>query len=147
MSKVVICVTMNDESQKVLQDKLKGSPFIEGKELLFLHVFKKEIQGYYYPAYLYPNEEQQVEIKQSAEGIMNDLANKIRGNTQNVRTLCLFDYDPKSKVIDTLRDEKPELVITATRGKHGIEGFFSSSFTDHLLKFSPCDVLALRPME
>jgi nucleotide-binding universal stress UspA family protein len=44
-----------------------------------------------------------------------------------------------------LKEVKADLVVTATKGKHGIDGFFSSSFTDYLCKFSPCDVLVMRP--
>lgn len=50
----------------------------------------------------------------------------------------------KEKVIEYLKEVKADLVITATRGKHGIEGLFSSSFTDHLVKHAPCNVLTLR---
>ena len=58
-----------------------------------------------------------------------------------------FAKSREEKISEYLDSAKPNLVVAATRGKHGIDGLFSSSLTDYLVKYSPCDVLVLRPRE
>jgi nucleotide-binding universal stress UspA family protein len=55
------------------------------------------------------------------------------------------DFHPEEEVIDILRRFGATLVVVATRGKHGFEGLFHSSFTDYMVKFAPCDVFVVRP--
>ncbi len=55
------------------------------------------------------------------------------------------DFNPEEEVVDTLRRMRATLIVVATRGKHGFESFFHSSFTDYMVKYAPCDVFVVRP--
>jgi nucleotide-binding universal stress UspA family protein len=95
--------------------------------------------------FVYPSEDQYAEIESSAKMMMNSLATTLGLKQENIRIHCFFDSNRETRIKKYLIDEKADLVVSATRGKHGIDGFFSSSFTDYLCKFSPCDVLVMRP--
>lgn len=55
------------------------------------------------------------------------------------------DFHPEEEVIEFLKNVNATLIVVATRGKHGFEGLFHSSFTDYMVKFAPCDVFVVRP--
>ena len=57
---------------------------------------------------------------------------------------CGFDNSPKEGMIRYLKEHNADLAITLTKEKHGLAGYFSSSFTDHLVDHAPCNVFVIR---
>lgn len=54
-------------------------------------------------------------------------------------------FHPEEDVVDYLKKIQADLIVVSTRGRHGIQGLFHSSFTEYMVKFAPCDVYVLRP--
>ena len=63
----------------------------------------------------------------------------------NAHFEVLFDHSPADRIVKYAKDIEAHMLVVATRNKQGIAEFFTSSFADRVLKFSPCDVLVLRP--
>jgi len=142
--KVTICVPLDEDLLATIRT-LKGSPLLaDASEVNLVHVFRVEKYVYMVPPYIYPDEAQRPEVEKSVQQILESLKNDL-GVDATVNTVCLFDESPKVTMDKYLKDSETNLAIVATRGKHGVEGLFTSSFADHLNKFSPCDIYVLRP--
>lgn len=148
MKNIVICASLNDDSLGLLK-QLKGNDLLKDAKLHFVHCFEIQIYTSDFSPYVFPTEETYPEIEKSTVAILKNVAKEVCTETQfkNADFKCFFSHSPKEKVREYLKEEKADLVVVATRGKHGIEGLFSSSFAEHLLKYSPCDIHVLRPME
>ena len=149
MRNVVICVSLNQDCLELLNE-LEGSPLLSDSHVHFVHCFKTEVYTSEFSAYVYPTDDHFSEIQTSVEQILSNLRDRILPNdfSKDLITYeCAIDHSPKKVIREYLYKVNANLVVVATRGKHGIEGLFSSSFTEHLLKFSPCPIYVLRPHE
>jgi len=146
MKKIVICVSNTDEKLLSQIKLLKGSSLLESDaEIHFVSVFK---EGTYIEGLVphnFPSTEQYDEIKDTINKILKELANEVLGPAhKKVIQKCLFHNSPKIEIINYLKEVKADVVVCATRKNHGIEDLFLSSFTEHLCKFSPCDIYVIR---
>ncbi len=144
MKNYVLCTSLEEESIKTL-GKLKRDLDLKDTKVHFVTVIEIQVYNSELSAFIYPVESQYAEIESSAVAIQKNLAKTLGVSEQNAVFKCFFDHSPESKVKNYLEQTNADLVVTATRGRHGIAGFFSSSFTDFLCKYSPCDILVLRP--
>ena len=144
MKNYVLCTTLEEESINTLK-KLKNDIELKNAHIHIITVVEKQIYTVDLSAYVYPVESQFVAIEASALNLLNSLAQELGVENNQVTSKCFFEYDREKKVKEYLDEVHADLVVVATRGKHGMAGFFSSSFTDYLCKFSPCDVLVMRP--
>lgn len=144
MKNYVLCTTLEEASINTLKS-LKNDIELKDAKIHIITVVEKQIYTIELAAYVYPTESQYDAIETAALTLMNSLSQELGIHREQVTCKCFFEYDRKKKVKDYLTEVGADLVVVATRGKHGVEGFFSSSFTDYLCKFSPCDVLVMRP--
>ncbi len=144
MKTYVLCTTLEQHSIDTLK-RVKDTINLNNAIVHIVTVIEIKVYNLDLVPYIYPTEGQYDEMKSSAEMIMHSLAGDLGINQDSTVFNCFFDSNRENKIKDYLIDVEADLVITATRGKHGIDGLFSSSFTDFLCKFSPCDVLVMRP--
>lgn len=144
MKKYVICTSLEEQSLATLK-KLKKVIDLQQAEVHVVTIFEIKLYNVDLAPYVYPSESQYPAIEKSAESILTTLAASLEIKKEKLITKCLFSSSMENAIKEYLVDVDADLVISATRGKHGLEGFFSSSFTDYLCKFSPCDILVLRP--
>ena len=144
MSKVVLCVTLNDDSLDQMK-KLKGTPLLAYDEVHLVHCFEVQMYNSDFSPFIYPTEEQYPEIEKAGLEILKSLSENIKASNPELKVF--FSQSPHQKMIEYLQEIKADLAVVATRGKHGIEGLFSSSFADHLIKYSPCDIYVIRPRD
>lgn len=144
MKTYVLCTTLEQHSIDTLK-KIKASFDLSNVILHIVTVIEVKMYNNDLIPYIYPIQSQYEELSGAAETIMRSLANQLEVKEDKIVIKCLFDSNRENKIKEYLEEVEADLVVAATRGKHGIEGFFSSSFTDYLCKFSPCDVLVLRP--
>jgi nucleotide-binding universal stress UspA family protein len=142
MKKCTIFVPMMDEGHGKIAQSMKSFEWLRDCKVDLVHLFQIESYPYIVPPYFYPSDTQRPGVDKAVKEILKSLAEKCGLSETN--EYCLFVEDVKEASVQFIKDHPSDLVITAARGKHGIEGFFSSSFTDHLIKFSPTPVLALR---
>jgi nucleotide-binding universal stress UspA family protein len=144
MKNIVIFASLNEESLELIKT-LKDSPLLKDNNLIIAHCF--EIQPYVseLSPYFYPSEDQYPEIESATTVILKNLATAL--GRPHSQTKVFFSFSSKQRLTHFLKEANADLAIVATRGKHGIEGLFSSSFSDHLIKYSPCDIYILRPQK
>jgi nucleotide-binding universal stress UspA family protein len=144
MKTYVLCTTLEQHSIDTLKN-LKGRLDLSNAIVHFVTIFEIKTYNLDLIPFFYPVEEQYAEMKNAAEGIIQSLADDLEIKKDNTVISCFFESNRETKIKKYLKEVEADLVVTATRGKHGIDGFFSSSFTEFLCKFSPCDVLVMRP--
>lgn len=144
MKSIVICVNLNQQTL----DTLKTIPSkidLQDAQIHLIHVFEIRYASAEFVPVIYPMPDQYPEIENSVLKTLTGLASDLKLPENHVIKKCVFSQSRESFLKEYLTEVKAELVVVATRGKHGIEGLFSSSLTDFFCKYSPCDVLVLRP--
>lgn len=144
MKNVVLCASLNDPSLDLLAT-LEGSELIKGANVHLIHCFEVQLYTADFAPYIYPTEEKYPELEEASQVILKPLKDKLSKDSNSIESKVFFSQSPKQKIKDYLKEINADLVVVATRGKHGIDGLFSSSFAEFLVKFSPCDVHILRP--
>lgn len=146
MKNIVLCASLNDESLDLLKE-LKDSSLFKDSTVHLVHCFEVQLYTADFAPYIYPTEDKYPEIEEASKTILQGVEDTLKGNSniKSFETRVFFSQSPKQKIKEYLEDIKADLVVVATRGKHGIDGLFSSSFAEFLVKFSPCDVHILRP--
>jgi nucleotide-binding universal stress UspA family protein len=144
MKNIVICADLKEESLNRIKS-LHDDIDLKHSKVHLIHVF--EIQYYVseFTPYVYPTEDQYSEMESSAVSILSKLGADLGISKENLEVKCFFAKSREEKITEYLESSKANMVVSATRGRHGVDGFFSSSLTDYLCKYSPCDVLVLRP--
>ena len=144
---VVVCVSLKDERETDELKSLAGSSFLNDAEIHFVYVFKQNLYFNELSPYTFPNEEQFPSIEQAVEKILENVAKNIIPDPRSVSKIhfhCLFNNDPKLRMVEFLKDVKADLAVCSIRAAQGIESVFMSSFTDYLCKFAPCNVLVVK---
>lgn len=143
---IVIAVSMNEACQETLKG-LAGNLLFQNAKVHLVHT----VAIYTYMNELslntYPAADQYPAIQELVSGYLSTLEAEIFSDGAKpmaVNKVCRFHHSPKEDMLAFLKDANADLVVVATRGKHGIEGLFASSFTEYLSKFAPCDILVLR---
>ncbi|MCR9205423.1 MAG: universal stress protein [Halobacteriovoraceae bacterium] len=144
MKNVVLCASLNDPSLDLLET-LEDSEFIKDAKVHLIHCFEVQLYTADFAPYIYPTEEKYPEIEEASQVILKPLKDKLEKKSNSIESKVFFSQSPKQKIKEYLKEVDADLVVVATRGKHGIDGLFSSSFAEFLVKFSPCDVHILRP--
>lgn len=143
MKTYVLCTTLEQECIDTLKN-LRHDIELKHANIHIVTIYEIQVYNIELAPYVYPTENQYGEIEEGATRIMKNLAHSLGVDESRVTTKCFFDYNREDKIKKYLDHVDADLVVTATRGKHGLAGFFSSSFTDYLCKFAPCDVLVMR---
>ena len=144
MKKIVLCVDLNQDSIDTLKT-LSSKIDLRGARVHLVHVFENQLYNADLVPFMYPLPEQHLAIENSALAILNKLGLDLDLSTDNVKSKCFFAFSREQKIKEFITEVDASLVVVATRGRHGIAGFFTSSLADFLCKYSPCDVFVLRP--
>lgn len=144
---IVIAVPLEENLLHSLYDWGEEFDFSEITEVHFIHIVKKNITPLEFGMMESPDESTFREMRPSLEIFLKGEAKKIlppdfKGKVSYQVT---SGYHPEEEVVALLKDFGAELIVVATRGHHGFESLFHSSFTQHLVKFAPCDVFVIRP--
>jgi nucleotide-binding universal stress UspA family protein len=144
---IVIALPLENELLAPLHAWGKKFNWSEVRSVHFIHVVKKNITPLEFGLVEMPDEKTFLEMKPSLERFLRDEARKIlpEGHRGEQHFHLKKDFNPDEEIIETLRQVKADLVVVATQGKHGFEGLFHNSMTDHLVRFAPCDVYVVRP--
>ena len=146
MKNYVLCTTLDSECINTLK-RVKHELDFKHTMVHIVTVIKLNIYHIDLSPYIYPTEIQYANLENKAVEMMKELGNALGISEEKIIYKCFFEYKEK-EIIKTYLDEiSADLVVLATRGKYGIPGLFSSSLADFLCKFSPCDVLVMRPFK
>lgn len=144
MKNIVICADLNQNSLDTLKTTHHNLDF-KNANIHIIHVFEVHMYNADIVPVIYPTEVQYPEIEQSTLLILDKLGKDMGISENHPQLKCFFSHSREEKISSYLKEVNADLVVVATRGKHGIEGFFSSSLADFLCKYSPCDVMVVRP--
>ena len=145
--KIVIALPLEESLLKPLYQWGKKFDFSHVEKIHFIHVVKKNITPLEFGLVESPDDATYRDMLPTLESFLKEEAKKIiPPEFQNLIDYQVTkDFHPEEELIDLLKELKATLIVVATRGKHGFEGLFHSSFTDYMVKFAPCDVFVVRP--
>ena len=145
--KIAIALPVEENLVHPLYDWGKRFDWSHVSETHFIHVVKKNITPLEFGMVEIPDERTYQEMVPNLEKFLKQEAMKIvpRNYLGEVYFHLTRDFSPGDEMIATLKKLNVTLIVVSTRGKHGFEGLFHSSFTDQMVKFAPCDVYVVRP--
>lgn len=146
MKNIVICVDLNENSLNTLAS-VRSKIDLTKSTVHLVHVFEIHTGNIEFTPVVYPTADQYPEIEKSVLEILSKLSDTLQLKSDQVQMKCFFNYSKESCLNNYLTKTNADLVVLATRGKHGISGFFASSLADFLCKYAPCDILVLRPKD
>lgn len=146
MKTYVLCTTLDNECLNTLK-KIQNEVDLKNAMVHIVTVVELNIFQIDLSPYIYPAEIQYANLEMKAVDIMKNLGNSLNIDSSKIIYKCFFEYKKKEIIKTYLEEVNADLVAVATRGKYGIPGLFSSSLADFLCKFSPCDVLVMRPVK
>jgi len=139
MYKKVLFATDFDEIGVNAAHKAKKIADENGADLLLVHVVEP------IPAYAYPGfagfAEVEVSIREQAEKELNALAKQL-GVDEHHRLLEFGSI--KNEILRIADEQKIDLIVTGSHGKHGL-GLLLGSTANAILHASHCDMLIVQP--
>lgn len=142
--KIVVAMPIETDLLKTVQDWASQEDF-SNAELVFTHFIRQEYSGYEMTVVTYPDEKIFNEMKPVLTNHFQAICSKMLKVGTPFQVEVILSPSPADSMIKNLVSHRADLVVVATRGKSGLAGFFGSSFADHMSKFSPCNLLVLRP--
>ena len=145
ITKLIIAVSLEIETHGALI-KLKNINIDFDCEIHLVHVVPVILyaRGLHLSALTYPLMTERPKIEETILGKLADVKTEIFPNHKNVTLKCIFDGNEKMAFCDYVEHQQPDLVVVATRSKHGISKFFDSSFAQVQLGHSSSSILVLR---
>lgn len=145
---IVVAVPFEDKLLAPLHHWGMNFDFTHVDSIEFVHVVKQNITPLEFGLMESPDDSTFRDMKPSIEKFLMDESKKIlppdfKGKISYIVTK---NYHPEEEVINLIKRDKGSLLVLATRGKHGFDGLFHSSFADYMIKFAPCDVYIVRPL-
>lgn len=145
--KIAIALPIEDKLLAPLYQWGKHFDWSKIREVHLIHIVKKNITPLEFGLVEMPDEKAYQEMVPTLQKYLRDEAQKIVPSNFSGEVFFHLgrDFSPEEEMITTLKKLKANLIVVSTRGKHGFSGLFHSSFTDQMVKFSPCDVYVVRP--
>lgn len=145
--KIAIAIPLEENLLEPLREWGRKFDFSHVESIHFIHVVKKNITPLEFGLIESPDDATYKDMAPTIEKFLREEAKKIvpADFHGSMNFKVTKDFHPEEEVIDILKELRTTLIVVATRGKHGFEGFFHSSFTDYMVKFAPCDVFVVRP--
>lgn len=147
--RIAIALPLEENLLEPLYEWGRTFDFSHVESVCLIHVVKKNITPLEFGLIESPDDRTFDNMVPTLENFLKGEAKKILPSdfSGGVTYEITKDFQPEEEIIDILKRVKATLIVVATRGKHGFEGFFHSSFTDYMVKFAPCDVFVVRPPE
>lgn len=145
--RIVIALPLEENLLEPLHDWGKKFDFSHVESIHFLHVVKKNITPLEFGLIESPDDATYRDMVPTLDRFLHDEAKKIIPSDfkGEIHFEVAKGFHPEEDIVNTLKRINATLIVVATRGKHGFEGLFHSSFTDYMVKFAPCDVFVVRP--
>jgi hypothetical protein len=142
--KIVIAIDLNEASLQNLA-QIKDFTFPIGSEIHLVHVFELNLMSFDFIPNLQPSDEDYLLIQKLIEERLKVIKSNLGlNNHKNVILKCLFSPNAKQEFLGYADSVHASLIIAGTKEREGIIGFFESSFTSFLNKFSNANLLILR---
>lgn len=144
--KIGICVDLNESSVNKLKEKLAGINLADVEKVYLIHGFQRQVYVDNFFFTQFPFKEQMEEVEKSVIQVLTDIEKSLTNGNDSleVEKKCLFSDYPKKEIADYVDEQEMDQLIIATRTKSGIEGLFSSSFAEYMLRHVKSELLVIR---
>ncbi len=148
IEKIIIALSLEEELLQPLYAWGMRFNWSKIKEVHFIHTVKITITPLEFGLMEMPDEKTLKEMTPVLNKFLSDEAKKILPPDFKGEIIYHLqaNFNPPEEIIAVTKAIRPDLLVVSTRGKHGFQGLFHSSFTDHMVKFAPCDVYVVRPI-
>jgi len=138
-------VSLEKETHRALL-QLKNLDLNPDAEIHLVHVVPViwYARGMQLSVLTYPLEDERPRIEQAILAKLNSVKDELLPLHTNVTCRCLFDANEKAAFADYALKSQADLVVVASRNKHGVVTLFDSSFAEYQLKHSTSSILILR---
>lgn len=140
MKNIVVFMSMEEEANKTVMDKIAKYNLSSEATFHFVHVVELTVHAYILPVMMMPLEEEHPEMERKILEKMNNITSGVKNNKI---VKCYFSEDPKYRALEYLKSVDADLAITLKQERKGLDGLFSSSFSEYLIKTTKSDVLVL----
>jgi nucleotide-binding universal stress UspA family protein len=142
---VVVAVSLEKETHQALL-QLKTLDLRPDAEIHLVHVVPViwYARGMQLSVLTYPLEEERPRIEQAILAKLSAVREELLPLHTNVTCRCLFDANEKAAFADYALKTQADLVVVASRNKHGVVTLFDSSFAQYQMKHSTANILILR---
>lgn len=146
MRKLLICVDLQDQSTQPYKEYFQATRLDNIDEIYIIHAFQKQIYADNFMVTTYPPTDEYDKIKKTAENFLKELAKGMIPEEliSKVNYECLLTHTPQKDLVDYADNKKVTEMIISTRGLHGIEGLFASSFAEYMIRHAHCPLTVLR---
>ena len=144
MKEVIVCVDLTKECFETLK-KITAKIDLTHSRVHLIHVFESPLHDEDLAPFTFPLNQQHRELELKTIDSLKSLGLELGVRQNNLIIKCFFSLSKKDKIKAYLDEARANLVVIATRSRHGLVGLFTSSLADFLNSFSPCNVLVLRP--
>lgn len=146
MKKIMMCIDLKNESVDLFLKDIKKTDWKDINEVHFVHGFQLQYYADTFYFTSYPLESQYAEIEQSVMQVLRPLEDAVKDLNSEVKsfTKCMIASSPKESLIDYAKKNAINSMVIGTRGKHGIEGLFSSSFAEYMVRHAHCELRIIR---
>lgn len=143
--KIVVAVSLEEETRKTLF-QLKGMGLSSDAHIHLVHVVPVILyaRGLQLSVLTYPLPEERPSIEKAILARLESVKKELFIDHNNVTCQCLFDENEKAAFADYVLKAQADLVVVASRNKHGVSNIFDSSFAQYQLRHSSANLLILR---
>lgn len=111
-------------------------------EIHLVHCHKIQTYVNELSMYSFPSENEFPIMTETTNTLLNNFGQQSK--LQNFSSKCFFDFNPKDKCLDYLKENNFEFCIVLASKKNALELLFEGSFLNYMNKYAPCDVITLR---
>lgn len=146
MKKIMVCIDLNNESLEVYKKQNNNIGWGHFDEIHLVHSFQRQIYTDNFCLTSYPSDDQFNDIEKSIVDTLEKISSEIIPDKFKGKTICkcLLSNLQKKSLVDYATENDIAQMLIATRGKHGIEGIFSSSLAEYMVRHAPCGLKIIR---
>ena len=147
LQNIVVAMDIDDSLLQPLYQWGRTFDFSHVNKVTFVHIVKKNITPLEFGLMESPDEKTFLDMKPTLENFLHSEAKKIIPSDYHgeIAYELSLDLSPEDRIIDIVKNLGATLIVVTTKERHGLEGFFHSSFTSHVIKLAPCDVFVVKP--
>ena len=146
MRNLLVCIDLKNENESSLKNYFERIKNELISEVHFVHAYQTQVYADNFNVTTYPNQNEFEKFKGDIEEVLISLAKNILPQSLVEKSIynVMLSPSPKVDIHKYTKNKNIDEIIIVTRGLHGIEGIFHSSFADFMMKHSHCELTLLR---
>jgi nucleotide-binding universal stress UspA family protein len=146
MKKTMICVNLESDTLDHFKSVLSDWQWSKNDEVHFVHGFQVQYYADNFNITTFPGTEDQKGIESAVIEALLPFEDQVLSGAQKPKVFnkCILASNTKSEIVKYAKDNEIDEMIISTKLKSGIDNFFSSSFTEYMLRHANCSIRVLR---